>query len=129
MSERGSVKIWILGFLVASGIGLGGLIGIGCAIGANACPFGDPSPEPTTGREVFVANCALCHGIGGAGSEHSPAAPSLVAPPSSELTMAALIAAIESGSPGNMPRFEGKLTDEQIRMVAEYVVELREEGS
>lgn len=129
MSERGSVKIWILGFLVASGVGLGGLVGIGCAIGANACPFGESSPEPTTGREVFVANCALCHGVDGAGTRQNPAAPSLVAPPSSERTMAALMAAIESGSPGRMPRFEGKLTDEQIRMVAEYVVELREEGS
>jgi len=127
--RRGSAKVWILAWLAASGIALGGLIGIGCAIGANACPFGDEAPQAMTGEEIWLANCALCHGLDGGGSEQNPGAPSLVSGPSAGIAVAELISTIERGSVGLMPRFEGKLSDEQIRIVAEYVVELREEGS
>lgn len=129
MNQRGSVKMWILAWLAASGLALGGLIGIGCAISANACPFGDDAIESTTGEGIWVeAACIACHGADGGGSDANPKAPSLITPPSSELTLAELISQINDGSVGLMPRFEGKLTEQQIDAVARYVLELRGEG-
>lgn len=127
MRDVGSVKVWVLSFVAAMGVGLGALIGIGCAVGANTCPFsGDEPFTSTDGEEIWLANCALCHGVDGAGSDRNPNAPSLVSGPSAELGLEELIAQIEDGSPGLMPRYEGQLTDEQIRAVAEYVLSLRE---
>lgn len=125
MDERGSAKAWIVAFVIAMPLSLGGLIGIGCALGANACPFGSDAPEPRTGEEIWLANCALCHGIEGAGTAANPNAPSLVDGASASLAMDALVAAIEDGTVGLMPRFEGKLTDDQIDAVARYVIALR----
>ena len=128
MPDTGSVKVWVLATVVAMGVGLGGLIGIGCAVGANACPFVDEPFTSTDGEEIWLANCALCHGIDAAGSPQNARAPSLVDGPSAGLTRAELVARIQDGSVGLMPRFEGKLTDEQIRAVAEYVLSLREDS-
>ena len=127
MDERGGAKAWVLAFLVAAPLAFGGLLAIGCALGANACPFTSDEPFTSTdGGEIWTANCALCHGVDGDGSEANPKAPSLVSGDSATLPLEQLIGEIEDGSPGLMPRFEGKLTDEQIRAVADYVIALRE---
>lgn len=127
MSESGAAKVWVLAFVLAAGGGLGALIGIGCAIGANACPFADDAgTTATAGETIFAAECALCHGPGGGGSSANPRAPSLVAGASAGLSLAQLVATIERGSAGLMPRYEDKLTTEQIQAVARYVIELRE---
>ena len=129
VDERGSVKGWLLAFLVALPLSFGTLLGVGCALGANACPFGDAEPfTSTNGEEIWLANCQVCHGVDAAGSAQNPRARSLVAGPSAELTLEAMIGEIEDGSPGLMPRFEGKLTDEQIQSVARYVFALRGEA-
>ena len=40
--------MWVLAFVVLAGIGFGTLVGVGCAIGANACPFVKHKPVTTT---------------------------------------------------------------------------------
>ena len=125
MSERGSAKAWVLAFVAIAGVGLGTLVGVGCAIGANSCPFrSQPKQTSTDGMTLFLANCAVCHGRDARGQRN---APSLVTGEAAKLTAEELAAKISKGKPlAGMPRFRGTLTPEQIRAVAEYLVSLRE---
>lgn len=121
--QTGAAKAWIIAFALTSGVGLGALIGIGCAIGANTCPFGGSERSETTdGRVLFVANCASCHGLAGQGGT----APSLVTGSLAALEPDILRAKIARGRPlAGMPAFKRGLTPEQIAAVASYVVALR----
>jgi mono/diheme cytochrome c family protein len=129
VSERGSVKAWVIATVIALPSAFAALVGIGCALGANACPFGSSAPFTTTdGREIWLARCAACHGVDAAGSDANPEAPSLVSGPSATLTMNELVAKIADGEPfKGMPRFEGVLSEQQIDAVAAYVEQLRKE--
>ena len=123
MSERGSVKAWVLAFVLSAVVGLGALIGIGRLVGANKLP-GEPQAKPTSldGRTLYVeANCAGCHGIDGAGTR----GPSLVSGAGAELSLEEVIARVTNGKRlAGMPKFEGFLSEQQIRAVSEYVVSL-----
>jgi len=126
MGERGKARTWVIAFVLAFGGGLGALVGIGCAIDANACPFTDAEPLTTTeGSEIWVARCIVCHGPEGTGTEQAPRAPNLVEGESATLDLETLIDRIGRGSLGLMPRFRSELTDEQIEAVARFVLELR----
>jgi mono/diheme cytochrome c family protein len=125
--QDGGVKVIALAFVASIGLSLVALIGVGCLLGANACPFTKSGAVATNDPgEVWLMNCALCHGIEGDGSPQNPRAPSLVREPSASLSLAELIRKIGRGSPGLMPRFKGKLSEGQIDAVARYVIELRE---
>jgi mono/diheme cytochrome c family protein len=123
VSERGSVKAWVLAFVLMAGLGLGAFIGIGCLVDANTCPGSSkPKQTSTDGETLYLANCAACHGIDASGSR----GPSLVSGPGGELSLEELMARINNGKRlAGMPKFEGVLNEQQIRAVAEYVVELR----
>lgn len=123
MSEAGAAKAWILAFLLMAGVGIGGLVGIGCLVGANTCPGKSRAKQTSTdGRTLYQVNCAVCHGIDGKGSR----APSLVSGPLGALSEDELVKKIGKGKPlGGMPRFSKDLTSEQIRAVAKYVISLR----
>lgn len=126
MGESGKIKTWLLATIVVWPLAFGILVGVGCAIGANACPFGSEEPFTTTvGSEIWIARCALCHGIDGTGSPENPRAPDLTSGESATLDLATLLNRIERGSLGLMPRFKSQLSPEQIRAVAGYVIELR----
>lgn len=129
MDERGGAKAWILAGVIALPTAFGALVGIGCALGANACPFSSSTAFTSTdGREIWLARCAACHGIDGAGSAANPEAPSLVEGESATLTLDELSARITRGRPfAGMPRFKGVLTQAQIDAVAIYVDGLRRE--
>ena len=116
----------MLAFIAAAGLGLGTLIGVGCAIGANTCPFSSRAPVTTLdGRTLFLANCAVCHGQDGSGTTR---APSLVSGPRAGLTLEELRAKIARGKPlAGMPAFKRSLSPAQINAVARYVVRLRSE--
>lgn len=123
--KRRSPWVWVLAFLVVSGIGFGALIWIGCAIGANACPFGESRSETSTdGAVIFGNNCAVCHGVDANGTD---AGPTLIAGSAAELDLDELEYKIGRGRPfAGMPRFKTELTSEQINAVARYLLGLRE---
>ncbi|HJR18926.1 MAG TPA: cytochrome c [Actinomycetota bacterium] len=125
MNERGAARNWVIAYVLIAAVGLGGLLLIGNLVGANSLP-GEPQSKPTStdGRTIFVqANCAGCHGIDGTGTR----GPSLVSGAAATLTLDEIIARVNNGKRlAGMPKFEGFLTPEQIRAVAEYVVSLRE---
>jgi mono/diheme cytochrome c family protein len=124
VAESGAVKAWILAFILMAGVGIGGLIGIGCLVGANTCPGKSPPKQTSTdGRVLYLANsCAICHGRDGKGSR----GPSLVSGPLGALSEDELVGKIGKGKPlAGMPRFRTTLTQKQIRAVADYIVSLR----
>src|SRR6266508_687838 len=108
MMEAGSIRMWLLAFVLLAGAGFGALVGIGCAIGANACPFTKQVAQTSTdGRTLFLANCAVCHGINGEGTN---AAPPLRSGEAAMLDLAAVEKKIQKGRPFmGMPAFSKSL--------------------
>jgi mono/diheme cytochrome c family protein len=122
MDERGSAKAWALAFVVAIVVGFAALIGAGCAVGANVCPFAKGAPFTSTdGAQIFAHSCAGCHGVNGEGGR----GPSLIAGEGGALTYDELVNKISHGRPFyGMPAFKlgsRKLSSEQIAGVAKYV--------
>lgn len=78
----------------------------------------DGEAAPADPKELFVQNCGSCHVLADAGTEGA-VGPSL---DEAQLSLGAAIEQITNGG-GGMPAFEGRLTQEQIRVIAEYVVE------
>jgi cytochrome c553 len=108
---------WFAAAIVTVGIVLTGVVYAGCHNGANAC-FGKRIEAGRTGAEIFQRNCASCHGPAGQGGK----GPAFVAGgPLAGLTFDQRVEKIGRGKPLNaMPRWRGKLSTEQIRMVAAY---------
>jgi mono/diheme cytochrome c family protein len=71
-----------------------------------------------SGAQLFSNNCETCHGPNGAGGHVGP---DLQKSPVAE-NLARVEKQIRNGS-GAMPPFEGKLSNNQIDMIAQYVVE------
>ena len=120
----GSIKMWVLAFVVAAASGFGLLVGIGCALNANSCPFTKKKPFTSTeGREVWLHSCAVCHGIDAKGRN----GPSLVSGDGGALTLDAIRSKVDRGRPFmGMPRFRGDLSPAQIEAVARFILTLRE---
>ncbi|MGE0161319.1 MAG: cytochrome c [Gemmatimonadales bacterium] len=95
---------------------------VAAALGAAACGD-DVPPEIAAGRELFQANCAMCHGDGARGD--GPMAASLPVKPPSILehlghhTGAQLVGLIRSGVPPAMP--PAALSEDQVQLVIDYV--------
>jgi len=90
---------------------------------ASACGGDDLPPEIAAGRDLYVANCAMCHGEGARGD--GTMAASLPVPPPSILehlghhTGAQLLGLIRNGVPPAMP--PAALTEQEVQMVIDYV--------
>jgi alcohol dehydrogenase (cytochrome c) len=102
---------------------------------ASGCSGGDneAATEPTTtaatttepgsgraasGSQLFGANCQSCHGQDGAGGHIGP---NLQESPVAE-NLDQVLRQIRNGG-GAMPPFAGVLSDEEIDLIAKYVVE------
>jgi mono/diheme cytochrome c family protein len=83
---------------------------------ATATTPGDD--QATTGARLFSTNCQSCHGPDGA---DGPVGPNLQTSPVAE-NLAQVMQQIRNGG-GAMPPFSDILTDEEIDVVAHYVVE------
>jgi ubiquinol-cytochrome c reductase cytochrome c subunit len=90
---------------------------------APATPFvpnvNTKSADLAVGADLFALNCAACHTITGAGDA---LAKDTYAPTLHQATATQVAEAIRTG-PGNMPRFTGNLTDNQVRDLTAYVTE------
>jgi cytochrome c551 len=86
--------------------------------GGAAAPTNDaPQTAKVSGADVYSNRCAGCHGGDGAGGLGPQLSDGKVKARFPDI--AEQIAVITDGR-GGMPAFGGKLTDEQIRAVAEY---------
>jgi mono/diheme cytochrome c family protein len=80
-----------------------------------------------SGAEVFKAKCAVCHGASGAGDTSMGKAMNLRDLGSADVQKqsdADLTGIITNGK-GKMPKYEGKLTKEQIDSLVQYVRTLK----
>lgn len=74
----------------------------------------------TDGEGLFKTNCGSCHTLAAAGTAGTTG-PNL---DTSKMNVKAMLAQIAKGGNG-MPAFEGTLTPEQIKLIAEYIDEVR----
>jgi mono/diheme cytochrome c family protein len=74
--------------------------------------------EAASGAQLFSDNCETCHGTNGAGGHVGP---NLQTSPVAE-NLAQVKAQVSNGG-GGMPPFSGVLSDQEIDVVAAYVVE------
>lgn len=112
------------------------LVALVLCVGPTACGDDDegdttPATEETTtatedttdetaaaGEEIFIDTCGSCHTLSAAGTTGA-VGPSL---DDTTLDVAAVEEQVRNGG-GGMPAFEGQLSDEEISVVAAYVVE------
>lgn len=75
--------------------------------------------EVDQGKQIYEANCAVCHGPDGKGVV--PGAPDLSNFAATATVSQAAWAAVVANGKGTMPGFAGKLTEAEQRAVLEYV--------
>jgi mono/diheme cytochrome c family protein len=82
---------------------------------------GGPTPAPAEGKELFLKNCASCHGKGGGALPNAPLGSKAFLSKTGE---AELFQATREGK-GGMPALGqakgGPLSDEQIRSIIQYL--------
>jgi cbb3-type cytochrome c oxidase subunit III len=85
-------------------------------VAANPSPTSSGGKQPTSGTDIFVANCGSCHTLADAGTSGK------VGPNLDQLmpSMSRVQHQVTNGG-AIMPAFKGKLTPAQITAVAKYV--------
>lgn len=102
---------------------VGGLLAFRPGEGGGGGGSGSPGDDgPRSGEEVFRAACAACHG----GSGEGASGPSLVAV-ADRLTRDQHLAVVRDGR-GEMPGWEGSLSDEEIEAVVDYERDVLSKG-
>lgn len=77
--------------------------------------------EGVDGKALFDKKCALCHGKDGVAKKMAePSGNFNDAAWQEGMTLDAIVEVIAKGK-GKMPKSEGKLTDEEMKAIAEYV--------
>lgn len=88
---------------------------------------GVAAPRPTTGAQIFAANCAVCHGPGGIGNE----GPRLVDNAYVQLTgRDGVMSTVAAGRVNvGMPSWDGILSRDEIGRVVDYIRALEKNGT
>lgn len=89
---------------------------VALAVVVAGCGGGGDEARPTTGKGIYAASCATCHGVDGQGGV-GPALARVVADkyPNIEDQIA-----IVTNGKGGMPAWQGDLTSKEILEVVEY---------
>jgi cytochrome c6 len=101
------IRAWLLAFTAA-------LVVAGC--GGSDGDKATPAPAANAGKELFVQNCSNCHTLADAGTKGQ------VGPNLDQLRPGPdLVTKQVTNGGGGMPSFANKLSQEQIKQVADYV--------
>ena len=87
-----------------------------------AIAFAAPARSAEDGKALFAQKCAACHGPDGKGQ--TPMGKKLGAKDLTGETkepLEALVKDIENGKPPKMTPYKGKLTDDQIKAIAQFI--------
>ncbi len=89
-------------------------------------PYRIKTPADLSGEQIYAANCAICHGIGGVGNE----GPKLVDNPLVQLTgRSAVMSTVSVGRVSvGMPAWGGILTEQEIARVVDHIRSFDESG-
>jgi len=98
-----------------------GLAAVLVALVAAGCGGDEEDPAAPSGgggQQLFSDNCGNCHALAAAGASGKVGPDLDQVQPGPEL----VTRQVEVGG-GGMPAFKGKLTDEQIKQIADYVAQ------
>ena len=93
----------------------GATIAVALTAAAAGCGGGGEA-RPTTGKGIYEARCATCHGVDGQGG----VGPELAGVVTTKYPNIEDQIAIVTNGKGEMPAWRGELTAEEIRKVVEY---------
>ena len=97
-----------------------GIAAVLVALLAAGCGGGDEeepaAPSGGGGQQLFSDNCASCHTLAAAGASGKVGPDLDQVQPGPDL----VTTQVNNGG-GGMPAFKGKLTDDQIKQIADYV--------
>jgi cytochrome c oxidase cbb3-type subunit 3 len=97
-------------------------MGAVAAAPASASSIALSDPEALArGHDLFLMNCAHCHGDDAHGTEE---APDLTTLRKSDTRIASVV---KNGIKGEMPRFDQKLSDESVRLLTLFLHSVRKE--
>ncbi|MDQ3964735.1 MAG: c-type cytochrome [Actinomycetota bacterium] len=96
------------------------LVAVGLVVLAASPVSAQTNGDPAAGREVFEANCAMCHGQDASGMMGMH--PSLRGAVE-RLSLEGVVVTVRNGRDTNppMPAFEGRLSDQEIEDVIAYL--------
>ena len=114
--------------MLRRGVFILALLGTATACRENPLPEGDPSNRAVAaGQRIYQRKCASCHGRSGDGKTivagRFPYANLIDGRWRSDGSSAAIEQQIRHGH-DPMPKFEGKLTDEEIRQTVAFVLRI-----
>lgn len=98
-------------------------VGLVCAM--RAIDVSGQTPSGDKSRQLYVAQCAMCHGQDGTPKPIAKAAPAFADPawmPSRETIVGVLV----NGKGQLMRPFKGRLTPEQMEGLADYLLKMKE---
>jgi mono/diheme cytochrome c family protein len=105
------------------------VLGSGLAIAAVIIALGvAPRAQPVPAGEVralYIEHCSKCHGTNGTPKPIARGAPRFT-DPEWTIPIEQIVATITTGKGDEMPRFRRKLTEEQIQVLAKYVLSFRD---
>jgi cytochrome c6 len=94
-------------------------------LAALALALPTAAAEGPDGKALYASKCAMCHGADGVAKKMAEGSANLNDPEWQKKTPVEAISKVTHDGKGKMPKFEGKLTAEQITAISEYVKTLK----
>jgi mono/diheme cytochrome c family protein len=115
------LRVYLAGMCVASALMLGAgywggemLLRAESPAGTSVLPKDEPAAT-VRGHDLFLMNCAHCHGDDARGTTEGP---NLAAFRKSDARIASVV---KHGIKGEMPRFDQKLTDDDVKLLIRFI--------
>lgn len=90
-----------------------------------AIPFAAAEEAGDDGPALYSKKCAMCHGQDGVAKAMAKGSANFNDPEWQKATSVDDIVKVTSEGKGKMPKFEGKITPDEIKLVATYVKQMK----
>ena len=85
-----------------------------------------PSPADDAGKVLFDRKCAMCHGVDGVAKNMAAGSANLNDPEWQEAnSVESIVTVITEGKGKKMKGYDGRLTEAEIKQIADYVKTLK----
>ena len=99
-----------------------GLLAVSIAVAVVSIPFALAEDE---GQALYAKKCAMCHGQDGVAKAMAKGSANFNDPEWQKSVTVDDIVKVTTEGKNKMPKFEGKLTPDEIKLVATYVKSLK----